>query len=496
MRKLIVFLMAGLTAVAVASVPVDSFDANTGFTLAKQIEKAVPETKEGRQALHMHVPCEGEGVVYIGQRFEPLQDWTGYCRLHFNLFASTTGEASHIQVQIFDRQNNQVRLRRALKPHHLGKWREITWNFKNEEPEDKPVDFSNIKLLLISCWQDYYGHTQGDVVDYWIADMRRERCFGSAALGAAPIASAPTLDGSLDDGCWESAPMTEQFYRRGEGVPARENTSVQACWDDENLYLGVRASAEVLDPRLQRLNEFRAAETEHDGRVYGDDAIEVFLGPAEDRTAYYHFAVNALATKYEGAQTDKSWDGEWSAASETYDGYWVTEIAIPWESVGFGPDPGGMMWANVCRNNMAQDELSTWSPVSGGFHAPDEFGSFMLLPQSPVAAVRSGTMPRLLIGRNVVAPQVQGLQDGDINLRLMLQQDSSETIQRQTVEVSSDETKEVELPAVIEDPGAVGASYSALDPATDLFYFQTPMVTFETAAVERLMMSLDGTATV
>ncbi|MFW5867101.1 MAG: sugar-binding protein, partial [Armatimonadota bacterium] len=373
-RGIIIGLTVLTAAAAMASVPVDSFDAQTGFTLANGVEQAVAETKDGREALHMQVRCEGEGVVYIGRRFEELQDWTGYCRLSFDLFAQTTGEESHIQVQIFDLNNNQVSMRRSLKPHHLGNWREIDWNFGEAEPNDRPVDFSRIKLILISAWQDHYGHSAGDVVDYWISDMTRERCFGVSALGATPATTAPTLDGRLDDACWQTAPMTEQFYRRAESVPAGENTSLQACWDDRALYLGVTAYAEVLDPTLQRLNEFVARETEHDGRVYGDDAIEIFLAPGADRSAYYHFAVNSIATKYEARLDDSSWDGEWSAAAETYDGYWVAEVAIPWESVGFTPESGGAFWANVTRNNVAQGELSTWSPVSGGFHAPDEFG--------------------------------------------------------------------------------------------------------------------------
>ena len=65
----------------------------------------------------------------------------------------------------------------------------------------------------------------------------------SARVGeCTPASSAPKLDGKLDDECWKSAAvMTDFLLDSGRGIAA-DATIVRACFDKDNLDLGIECT--------------------------------------------------------------------------------------------------------------------------------------------------------------------------------------------------------------------------------------------------------------
>ncbi|MBP5301240.1 MAG: carbohydrate-binding family 9-like protein, partial [Victivallales bacterium] len=116
--------------------------------------------------------------------------------------------------------------------------------------------------------------------------------------------------------------------------------------------------------------------TAHDGQLWNDDCVEVFLQPAGWKE-YAHFIVNSLGTKYEEmGRGGRDWDPTWNAKAErkVYD--WSVDIELPFESLGATPAEGEIWKFNVCRSRKAVSELSSWSPSpSGTFHDQAAFGS-------------------------------------------------------------------------------------------------------------------------
>lgn len=154
-----------------------------------------------------------------------------------------------------------------------------------------------------------------------------------STLLAMKAKAAPKLDGVLDDACWKEAKPTDEF-QQASALPAaaRKWVVARAAFDDEALYLGVTLAKP--GPIL------RANETKAGGRVWLDDALEIFLVHPE-RKILCQVDVNALGTVFAGANASgETWKPEVRAAATIGDKEWNVEIRIPWADLGVRA-PGG-----------------------------------------------------------------------------------------------------------------------------------------------------------
>ena len=60
------------------------------------------------------------------------------------------------------------------------------------------------------------------------------------SFSATKTATQPVLDGSLNDVCWQAAEPITGFKQRGSETPAEFSSVGYVCYDDANLYFGVR----------------------------------------------------------------------------------------------------------------------------------------------------------------------------------------------------------------------------------------------------------------
>ena len=170
-------------------------------------------------------------------------------------------------------------------------------------------------------------------------------CSGDAADGgnsAALIAvstTAPVLDGSADDPCWDSAPVSSDFTVLGGDRKSAIRIEVKAVYDRQRVYFLF-----VCHEPQQNLV---LKNTERDSEVWNDSSIELFLYP--DYAAfyhrelpierkYYHLALNANAVQFDqkGDKGADSWDGQngwikpfWKVKTEIHPDRWVAEVAVP-----------------------------------------------------------------------------------------------------------------------------------------------------------------------
>ena len=190
-------------------------------------------------------------------------------------------------------------------------------------------------------------------------------------VGYAPKASAaPKIDGDLSDPCWRDAPvMTLARTLDGSGKAAQP-TEVRALHDAATLYLAFRC----VEPAADKI---RAARRSHDGEVWSDDSMEIFLGFGG---TYYHFGVSAAGSTYDGKVKSASWNSGLRAAAARGKKQWTAELAIPLAGM-VGKQKAPAAWtANFNRNRHAggQWQESAWSPtLSGDSHRPDRFGKLV-----------------------------------------------------------------------------------------------------------------------
>lgn len=177
-------------------------------------------------------------------------------------------------------------------------------------------------------------------------------------------ATAPTIDGKLDDPCWRDARRTEGFVT-ADGAPVTPRTTAMVCYDDAWLYVGV----ECLEPNPADLR--RNARTEFDG-VFLDDCVELFLRPRFQRPSYYQFVVNCAGVAYDALGSDGGWASGWQTRTQIGPDRWTAEMAIPFAAVEFGRSESiSLVGMSLCRTRPRGNTLETscW-PVGGWYHNP------------------------------------------------------------------------------------------------------------------------------
>jgi hypothetical protein len=200
-----------------------------------------------------------------------------------------------------------------------------------------------------------------------LSDVPRPAIDWRPEVYAAPLAaSAPVIDGSLDDPVWQTAPWTADFVDiRGGSTPApRHRTRARLLWNEEYLFIG----ASMEEPHVW------GTLTERDAVIYYDNDFEVFIDPDADTHLYYELEINALDTVWDlmlikpyrdGGPAIDAWDIQGLRTGVDVDGTlndpmdedrgWSIEIAIPWavleEAAGrpVPPAPGDRWRFNFSR---------------------------------------------------------------------------------------------------------------------------------------------------
>jgi hypothetical protein len=151
-------------------------------------------------------------------------------------------------------------------------------------------------------------------------------------------ASAPKIDGVLDDPAWTGvAPMPTGPWRsynpnRGDAMPEHYRTDVRVTYDDRNIYFAFHCFDHEPDKIRTNVAKRDAA--------FSDDWIAISLDSAATGQAAYHLFTNpsssqmdALNTSASGEQFDA--DMVWfSGAKTTADGY-IVEVQIPLQTLRF-----------------------------------------------------------------------------------------------------------------------------------------------------------------
>jgi hypothetical protein len=178
---------------------------------------------------------------------------------------------------------------------------------------------------------------------------------------------------------WSQAVEVSGFTFSGKGLLASEQMVMRLLYDRENLYLGVKCNE-------SKMNGLVAAVRFHDGNVWNDDCIELFLDPTHDHETYYQFAVNSLGAQYDARGFDRMWNCQWQAAASLGQDAWYVEVAIPFAAFGLSTPAPDSLWGfnlNRERNAGGSLELYNWADVQANFHNPGLFGHLWFVDQWP-----------------------------------------------------------------------------------------------------------------
>lgn len=192
------------------------------------------------------------------------------------------------------------------------------------------------------------------------------------------------IDGKLDDGEWANAARINAFkVNANRNLEPEVETKAFLMHDKDNIYIGFKC----YEPDMDKLT---GTKREHDGNVFADESLEVFLDTNNDEFSFYQMCLNSAGSKFDmkcaggihfGANIfnvaygkkklrDHKWNCKWTVKTTRYNDRWEAEIAIPFSSVGRESDIWGI---HLGRNRRIGKRNTFSNKAIGSFHQPEKF---------------------------------------------------------------------------------------------------------------------------
>jgi hypothetical protein len=182
-------------------------------------------------------------------------------------------------------------------------------------------------------------------------------------VSAVSVDCPPTIDGKLDDECWQLATHVVGFWRLEDGSPEYEPTEAWICYDQDAVYVAWYCHD-------SRPDEIVAQQKKRGGYLLGDDWVGIDLDVDFDHRNPYWFDVSAGGVQVEsipgGAAAKIEWRGDWRAAASRVEDGWQAEIALPLSIFRYptGQPTFGFV---LIRRLGREDDWSTWPCIGPGF---------------------------------------------------------------------------------------------------------------------------------
>jgi hypothetical protein len=179
-----------------------------------------------------------------------------------------------------------------------------------------------------------------------------------------PIRSpAPEIDGVLDDACWLEGEWAGSFRQNmpAEGAPPSQRTEFKLLYDNENIYVAIRAYDNEPDKIDRQM-------TRRDERL--GDIVGINFDSYHDRRTGFEFDLTAAGCKLDLIMTnegfDTDWNPVWDGKTGRMDSGWTAEMKIPLSQLRYGNQQeqvwGLHAWRWINRNR----ESDHWNLIPRG----------------------------------------------------------------------------------------------------------------------------------
>lgn len=187
------------------------------------------------------------------------------------------------------------------------------------------------------------------------------------SLKAVRVATAPVLDGVLDDEVWQQAEKVTDFHqiRPGDHTEASEATELYVIYTEDALYVGSR----MFDSEPEDIS---APTIRHGQGLPFDDRLVIILDPFNQGRAGYRFETNLNGVRHDSLYENPTrftlnWNTIWETATSVDGKSWVAEVEIPFKSLPF--DPNIDTWGfNFGRGIRRRNEEMAWVSLDRSFN--------------------------------------------------------------------------------------------------------------------------------
>ncbi len=175
------------------------------------------------------------------------------------------------------------------------------------------------------------------------------------------VGTAPTIDGIIDEEVWDIVSWSGDFTQREpyENAPPSQQTSFKVIYDNNNLYVAIRAFDTEPDKIVRRLGR-------RDG--FEGDWVGLGIDSYNDDLTGFTFAVNAAGVKGDAILTndndfDVTWDPVWYVKVSSDELGWYAEMKIPYNQLRFATQEKHVWGFEVLRQLFRKEELSLWQMI-------------------------------------------------------------------------------------------------------------------------------------
>ncbi|MEI8245710.1 MAG: sugar-binding protein [Lentisphaerota bacterium] len=215
---------------------------------------------------------------------------------------------------------------------------------------------------------------------------------GTTALIAGYTATAPNMDGKIDDPVWAKSIVRDDLSTLDNHDNPQLKTTVRALFDDHNLYLGFSCA--------EKESEIKRVYREDGAALSLDSNINIFLRPDNIASistmprddSHFQFMFNPNGARF--AQTGNlghgTLKGDWQVVTSTSPDGWQAEVKIPFISLDkrLKKIENLDFWElQICRGTFpgGKEESTTLFPASGMLNYHDAFGVLVFVkdPNGP-----------------------------------------------------------------------------------------------------------------
>lgn len=172
----------------------------------------------------------------------------------------------------------------------------------------------------------------------------------------------PKIDGLINEPAWDVVEWDGDFtqWEPANGAPPSQETQFKIIYNDDYLFVAIRAFDSVPDEIVQRMSR-------RDG--FEGDFVEINIDSHHDFLTAYSFSATVAGVKgderitKDGFVWDDTWNPIWYLKTSVDELGWVAEMKIPMTQLRFSDDSIQVWGLEVKRMLYREDERSLWQHV-------------------------------------------------------------------------------------------------------------------------------------
>jgi hypothetical protein len=175
------------------------------------------------------------------------------------------------------------------------------------------------------------------------------------------------LDGNLDEAVYATVAPASDFIQTEprSGEVSTERTEMWVTFDDENIYVSVRASES--QPERMVVNEMRRDSQ----NIFQNENFQFSFDTFHDRRNSVAFQFNPIGGRMDGQVSNETdyngdWNPLWRLQVKRHETGWTAEAAVPFKSLRYRPGTAQTWGVQGRRINRWKNEISFLAPVPDG----------------------------------------------------------------------------------------------------------------------------------